>query len=714
MKRFIVFIALLQIGCAVAQSYWADSLKALLDDAKGERKAELTWQLALEMQEVDMDSAVVLADWSIDQYRALNDLEGELYAMSVKSTLLQVKSLYSEVAILRKLMITKAKQTGNDSTHASCYCYTGEAFAFSNEFDSAMKYTLTCIELAEALNSKPILGDAYNNLGSIYDYQGRSEEALKAYKKALAYFDRQDYNQILALINNIAVTYDNMEDGLVYLDSAQKYFKEALFISQELDYRFAQSVILGSMGGVHNKLQQFDSALYYTDSSYNLGVQINSEARIAGCLGNYGNIYSSMGQFAKAEENYKRAMELYTELEDINSLKIVTSMLSEMYRDWGKYEEAYNYYVQYKELSDSILNQSIVDAQAEMEGKYQFEKQQRQIEMAESREKLAQAMAEKRAAESEKKSFYLIGAGIVGVLLIIGIGFVVASNRKVKKANITISEQKSVVEQQKELVEEKNKEITDSIAYAKRIQNAILPPPALVASALPDSFVLYKPKDIVAGDFYWIEQQADRIFFAAADCTGHGVPGAMVSVICNNALNRSVREFGLKTPGQILDKTRELVIREFEKSEEEVKDGMDIALCTLPPLDKPITQDDKALLHFAGANNPLWIIKPGADTIHEVKPDKQPIGKYSEAKPFTTHEILAEKGDTIYVFSDGFADQFGGQKGKKLKAANFKKILLEIQEKPMAEQRAILDNRFEEWRGEFEQLDDVCVIGVRV
>lgn len=280
-------------------------------------------------------------------------------------------------------------------------------------------------------------------------------------------------------------------------------------------------------------------------------------------------------------------------------------------------------------------------------------------------------------------------------------------------------------------LKEKHDEIQDSIAYAKRIQSAILPPSSMINENLPDSFVLYKPKDVVAGDFYWMEKSKEKVLFAVADCTGHGVPGAMVSVICNSGLNRSVNEFGLTEPGKILDKTREIVIREFEKSEEEVKDGMDIALCSL----------EGQHLEYSGAHNSLWLIRKTSQDVEqikrqfstktkfqqdgdflliELKADKQPIGKYAEEQPFNTHEVKLEVGDVIYLYSDGYADQFGGDNltngkagGKKLKTANFKRFLLSIQDKSMEEQKELLDQKFENWRGSIEQIDDVCVIGVR-
>jgi serine phosphatase RsbU (regulator of sigma subunit) len=333
---------------------------------------------------------------------------------------------------------------------------------------------------------------------------------------------------------------------------------------------------------------------------------------------------------------------------------------------------------------------------------------------------------------------------IIAIALIIAIlGGIAYRNYRVQiKQSAIITQQKREVESQRdeiheqhEQLEEKSREITDSIQYAKRIQTAILPPTKLVREYLNQSFVLYKPKDIVAGDFYWMETVGDVVYFAAADCTGHGVPGAMVSVICVNGLNRSVREFGLRTPAEILDKTRELVIKEFEKSEEEVKDGMDISLCALN------TKTNE--LQWAGANNPLWIVTSaplsdrsttdtkltdanqtdaersrsgsGADALlYEVKANKQPIGKYGLETPFTNHSIQLEKGDTIYIFSDGYPDQFGGDRGKKYKSGNFKKTLVRISTETIEKQKQMLDQEFESWRGSLEQIDDVCVIGVRV
>ncbi len=270
-----------------------------------------------------------------------------------------------------------------------------------------------------------------------------------------------------------------------------------------------------------------------------------------------------------------------------------------------------------------------------------------------------------------------------------------------------VAERTEELNLQKEMVEEKNKEIVDSINYAERLQRAILPTMEAIKAHLGNSFILFKPKDIVSGDFYWMDIQDNHMLISAVDCTGHGVPGAMVSVVGSNSLTRCVKEFGLRDPAKILDKMVELVVETFEASSgEEVKDGMDMSLCSIDL--------ETNIVEYSGANNPLWILKKGSAEIHEIKANKQPIGKYEHMKPFTGHRIQLEPGDSIYMFTDGYADQFGGPRGKKFKYKTFKNLLISMADRPMEEQMAILDASFEEWRGELEQVDDVCVIGVRV
>lgn len=269
-----------------------------------------------------------------------------------------------------------------------------------------------------------------------------------------------------------------------------------------------------------------------------------------------------------------------------------------------------------------------------------------------------------------------------------------------------VQERTKELQEQKEIVEEKNREIIDSINYARRLQGAVMPTIERIQSNLSQSFILYRPKDIVSGDFYWMEFKDNILFLAAVDCTGHGVPGAMVSMVGANNLNRCIKEFNLKRPADILEKLTDLVIDTFAGSEQQVKDGMDISFIALNVETKQ--------LQYCGAHNDLWIIRNGATDIIEVDADKQPIGNYDYRKPFTNHEFQLEPGDNFYLFTDGYADQFGGPQGKKFKYRAMKELFIQISSQSMAEQKFELESRFENWRGGQEQIDDVCVIGVRV
>jgi serine phosphatase RsbU (regulator of sigma subunit) len=237
---------------------------------------------------------------------------------------------------------------------------------------------------------------------------------------------------------------------------------------------------------------------------------------------------------------------------------------------------------------------------------------------------------------------------------------------------------------------------------------------------LPDSFIYYQPKDIVAGDFYWVEpvtpkenKEEELMLFAAADCTGHGVPGAMMSVVCHNSMNRAIGEFNITEPGAMLDKTREIIVEQLNKTKNidtasigSIRDGMDIALCSF--------NSKRMELKYAGAHNPLWVIKNGTSDIFEIKATKQSVGNVDNPKPYETHTLQLEKGDTIYLFSDGYADQFGGEKGKKLKTKPFKQLLVSFKDKSMDEQHQLLKQFFNNWKNDLEQIDDVCVMGVRI
>lgn len=335
-------------------------------------------------------------------------------------------------------------------------------------------------------------------------------------------------------------------------------------------------------------------------------------------------------------------------------------------------------------------------------------------------------LAEKIENANEQKNttnLWVTIYGLITALFLILAGWAVYSYVK------TNNRIKRELEQSKNETEEKNNEITSSINYAKRIQTAILPDLAYYNQFIPNSFIYYEPKDIVAGDFYWAVKTEEKLLIAVADCTGHGVPGAMVSVVCHNALNKSVREMKLTDPAEILDATREIVIDTLDNRDGLVYDGMDISLCVIDFKSSEII--------FSGANNSLYVVPKstgeqfinrnnfkgekavrlhGSDGVElvEVRADKQPVARYFNPRPFSSHRIKFEKGDTIYMFTDGYADQFGGEKRKKLTYKRFRDILVANANKPMEQQRKELEKELYRYKGNIEQIDDICVMGINL
>ena len=372
---------------------------------------------------------------------------------------------------------------------------------------------------------------------------------------------------------------------------------------------------------------------------------------------------------------------------------------------------------EYQVLTDIInsgdhnLNTALFSQISELNSKYAAVKKQEELKKLQKENEKGLLLLSAKDFElnnTHQTINYFIFAILAFLVLVF---FIIRSNNLRKQANSALRQQKEIIELQKveveiqkHLVEEKQKEIIESISYAKRLQEAILPPREYINAFVPNNFIIYQPKDIVAGDFYWAEKMDHLFFIAAADSTGHGVPGAMVSVVCSNALNRTIKEFQITETGKILDKTRELVLETFEKSSSDVKDGMDISLLCIDTASKKV--------FWSGANNPLWYVQN--NELMVIKADKQPIGKTDFSKPFTTHQIPFQENTTFYLFTDGFADQFGGPEGKKFKYKQLSDLLSKSNYLPSEEQKTLIENAFADWKGELEQIDDVCIIGLRI
>jgi tetratricopeptide (TPR) repeat protein len=607
-----------------------------------------------------------------------------------------------------------AEKIGDQMEIAGLHGNISQVYKRQGNVPKAIVHLNQCLKIYEELNHQQAIATSLNNLGNTYRSQNDDVKALDYYTRSLKIREEiGDQNGIATSLLSIGNMYSGANDD----NKALELYNRSLVIAEKMGDQETISLILGNIGNIHLDQGNLEKAQEHYIRALAVAEEIGAKSRISGLLNSIAILHRKQGNYTKAMAFAQKAIALSQEIGDVAEIKNSSKTLYLNYKATGNYKASLAMHELYIEMRDSTLNQAAQKELIRQEYKYTYEKQTAadSIKNAEAKKVqnalLTTERAKKKQLELESKrqrlenknqqqqAYFLYG----GLALALLFGAFIFNRFKVtQKQKGIIESQKTKVDEAYDQLEEKNTEILDSITYAKRIQSAILPPQNVVKEYLKNSFILYKPKDIVAGDFYWLEAVDGTTIFAAADCTGHGVPGAMVSVVCHNAMNRAVREFGLTEPGKILDKVNELVEETFVKSDHEVKDGMDLALCAL----KGNT------LQYAGAHNPLWIVRK--EEILETKADKQPIGSFNEHQPYTTHTFELDADDTFYLFSDGLVDQFGGEKGKKFKPRAFRELLLSIQNKPMHEQRSIIDDTFENWRGDLEQVDDVCVIGVQV
>lgn len=599
-------------------------------------------------------------------------------------------SEYTNALKYAKNALLLSRQTGYLKGEADAYNNIGIIHDYQGQYAESLSNYFKALPIQKKINDEEGLSYTYNNIGLIYSNQGNYKEALKNYTMAVELRKKNnDQTGVSSTYNNIGILHMYAKD---YEKALENYFA-SIKIDSAIHDMNGVGASLSNVGLVYMDLKDYEKAHEYFSKSLSIREQLKDKRGIANSCNNFGTLYQKQKKFNEAREFLLKGLEIGQQLGSKDLIVYSYQMLYTIEEEIGNKAKAFDYYKLFVAYGDSIVNETNTKQQTEAEMQFKFDQQQ-----AEERSK--QEKQDLINKQQKQRQYYILWTLIFIIAMILLFMWYLNKQRKIERT------QRIQINDQKQLVEKKNREILDSITYAKRIQTAILPPDKLVKEYLADSFVLYKPKDIVAGDFYWIEPLKDQIIFAVADCTGHGVPGALVSVVCHNALNRSVREFQLLDPAEILNKTRELIIHEFQKSDEIVNDGMDISICSLNLATR--------ILEWSGANSPLWIIKHGEKEIIELKPSKQPIGQFMSYLPFQTTTITLEKNDTIYLFSDGFADQFGGNSGKKMKAKRMKELFISIQDQTMNQQKRSIEKFFDDWKSNLEQVDDVCVIGLKI
>ena len=610
----------------------------------------------------------------------------ELIAKSAEQLavcLFQLNQIDSISKFLNIAIENYSKTTNNDGLF-SVLSYKTKLLINEGKTKEAFEINKKLVDLAESLNDQNKLGLAYSRMGSLFLKINDNEKAIRYFEKALKIFiQKNNYTGIENCYNQLGNCYSNKS----YNDMAIEYFERGLEINKKTNDINRKINFLVGIGNVYYSLNNNEKALFF----YKEALKIDGTGKNIIIKNNIASVLMNMERYKEAKPYL---LEYYYESSNISDKSIGAFNLAQTYEQLGDYNSAMDFMDIYVRINDS-LNTAIHNSElSEIEAKYRNEKQEEQNILLQERLK--------------NKSLQIYFA-LAGILFLLGLAFFIFRGlRQKNKANLALAEKNKIIEEKNIIVEEQHKDITDSIKYAQRIQQAILPPDKLWSNILPQSFVFYQPKDILSGDFYWIEETAEYIFIAAADCTGHGVPGALMSIVNYNLLNRAVLEHGLTDAGAILDSVNKSLTLSLHQTFQEsaVRDGMDVSICVINKSSKK--------MNFAGAFNSIYLIRN--NEIQEFIPDKQPVGAFIEdnIKPFKNQTFQLMENDVVYMFTDGYADQFGGPKGKKYKYKQLQQLLLESHTKSFGEQKSIIKKSINDWKGNLEQVDDILLLGYKI
>ncbi|MBI5217511.1 MAG: tetratricopeptide repeat protein [Bacteroidia bacterium] len=619
-----------------------------------------------------------------------------------------------------------------------CQNYAGYCNVCLGKFDKASDLLLASLKVSENKAYACILSNTYLMLGFLY-------RDMKNYDKAMYYFNKcykdvPDKEQYLSDKYTALNEIGNMHLYLKDYSSAISYQLKSLKIKEEIRDTSSMGYSYNDIGNTYLMINKEDSAMYYLNKAYLNSVRNNNKTLEAVSLLNMGEIFYRKKEYNKGIETELKSLDIAKELNDAAIMKNIFYALGNFYKKINDFKNANYYLEQYIAYNDSIQGAETTKQITEIQEKYQSEKKEKEIEILQ----LDKIHKEKEIWQQKIIKYTLFG--IIGLILLLVFVLYKAYRNKKKTSEILseqkeeilekneelmqqkeeISVQRDEIENQKSIIEAKSIEVRDSIQYAKRIQDSILQPATQINEYFSDSFILYIPKDIVSGDFYLIKQidndnlkpetRNQKLLIAAADCTGHGVPGGFMCMIGVDKLQEAAEKSDM--PSEILmllNKGIKSVLHQSDRCSAS-RDGMDIVLCRIDCIFSGEAEiPPKYKILAAGANRPLWLFRKETNSIEVIKTNKTAIGGWTQNDyPFTGIEIFAGTGDILYLFTDGYDDQFGGKDGKKFMQGKFRELLMSIIQKPMTEQKEILYKIYQNWKGDMEQVDDILVIGIRL
>ncbi len=729
MKKFVFSVAILFLfySCNAAIINKKESLLQLIKfDNPDTNKINHLIDLSFELKDSNPDTSLLLCSQALETLKNIENLQ-DFFKQFFKCRIL---NSFGTIYFLK-------------SNYTKSLDYYLKALAINDKLEQSAKKIYTVKLLIQKSTT-------LSNIGVLYDDQGDYQKALVYYFKALKLVEPYGDNAEIAYkLGNIGVAYKNiafntpnniqyrLKKDTFYIKALDYYFR-ALKLEEKLGNKDNMATWNGDIGEVYFELGDYNKALDYYFKALKLDKEIDNKNVYGTWLFCIGALYTEQGKYSEAYNYLYNSLSVSNSLGSMIDLKSEYEELSKLYekskiclpdtigcRLLNKEEmrlRALYYYKKSIEVRDTLFSQDSRKQLIQKEMTFEFEKKEA-LTQAEHDKQIAIADAENKR---QKVIIFFVTFGLLSILLFaIFILRTLNITRKQKKIieeqklqvdeaneelnqqNDEIAAQRDEIESQRDLLFLQKKEITDSIEYAKYIQQALLASHEIINNCVADYFVLFKPRDIISGDFYWFKQIKNYFYFTAADCTGHGVPGAFMSVLGISLLNEIISKRDLNPPGMVLNDLRKRLKKSLNQSNPETAahDGMDIALCLLDIETKK--------LQFSGAFNPLILIRN--NELIEFAADHMPVGVHpKDVIDFTNQEIQLQPNDLLYIFSDGYVSQFGGEFGKKFNITRFKQLLFEINNQTLDIQKKILDQKLFEWQNDNRQIDDILVIGIRI
>ncbi len=677
---------------------------------------------------------------SIELYYSINDKAGLADAFDLLGTLLYENEIYSEAIVSLKKAICYYDSISSKLNKVRLLNIIGNMYKFQCNYDVALKYYHESLRCSEETKDSIGVSVAHIGIANVFMNWGNYDKALENYK--ICYNNSQKINHKSGM-SSAMIGIGNVYKQQNKDKEAIQSYEKSLAIEKENENPEGIALAMLNMGDVYYNQASYYKALFYYKDALKIVTEINNNIRISLVLLQIGQTYQAIGDNSIAEKYYKNSIDVATKIEYNQVILDDLKYLYLLYKKQGNLSNAIEYYEKYNNLKDTLFTANSQKQINEIQTKYETGKKEQEIQLLNKDKQLSNLQIEQNKKEINHQRIliytFIIGLILISVFLIL----LFRLYKEKKKANIKLSElnqeiltqkeeivtQRDIATEQRDMISAQKNEITDSIHYAKRIQRALLPIKDYLNEILENYFIFFKPRDIVSGDFYWARRIGSKTIVAAADCTGHGVPGAFMSML-GIAFLKEITNKGICSPDIILNELKELVVLSLHQRgmEGDTKDGMDISLCTIDRAEMK--------LEYAGANNPLYIVKKlkvescKVETqslennelsnfknfeLYELKGDKMPIGYFSEkSELFTKKEISICKSDMIYLFSDGFADQFGGANNKKFKYKALKTLLINNSHNNCEKQKETISCAFENWKSDFEQTDDILVIGIRI